>query len=123
MKVIVMNNCMSIISGVVYSSLDIHEFSILLNEHNISSGLGDSSYYNNNTYIRIEEGVANFILENNLEEYEVIGDASSSSQMYQVAKRVSDVLTLLDISHEFEIYVESNQSEKLELVNCLSHKM
>jgi hypothetical protein len=116
-----MNDCRSIISGEIYSSLCTNELSTLLTKHDISSSLGDSSQYHNNTYIRIEEGATNFILENCQGEYTAMGESSSCDRMYKAAKRVSDVLTLLDISHAFEIYTDSDPSKMLELVYYLHH--
>ena len=110
-----------IISGEIYSDIDTEEFAMLLSEKGIYLSLGDSSQYQNNTYVRIKEGITNFTLEKYKEEYTVMGYSSSCEQMYKAAVKVSNILTMLNIRHAFEIYGDSDKLEKLELLFYLHH--
>ena len=110
-----------IISGEIYSFIDIKEFSMLLSEKGICLSWGDSSQYQNNTYVRIEEGITSFTLERYKEEYVVMGYSSSCEQMYKAAIKVSNILTILNIRHAFEIYGDLDKLEKLELLFYLHH--
>jgi hypothetical protein len=112
------NNQMSQMAGEIHTNIDIGQFASILIDLGIRTKLHASSFYTGGTYIRIEEGATEFFLENIGEEYLATGQASSGDRMYQAAKKVSEVLIMLDINHAFEIYNGST-----ELVYYLHHNL
>jgi hypothetical protein len=112
------NNQMSEMAGEICTNIDISQFAMMLINNGIRTKLGNSSVYIGGTYIRIEEGATEFSLENIGEEYLATGHASSCDRMYQTAKKISDVLIMLDINHAFEIYNGST-----EIVYYLHHNL
>jgi hypothetical protein len=102
-----MNKRISQIAGEIHTSIDIYELAVMLVNNGLRAKLCDSSQYEGGTYIRVEEGATDFILEAVEGEYLVTGNASSCDRMYRTATQVSLVLITLDICHAFEVYDES----------------